>query len=247
MLKLVRMKVLLVGAGGIGIETVRPFCETYLVFPTFCIFPVGWMDPHWRRHSQLSTQSPQAKNTVLAGVHTLTLFDPEPTRIEDCGANFFLTEGDVGKPRGEVCAPKLAELNDEVRCGRLFFEPRTLPHQAVLCDMWRGADQWRLSRAQVNVVAAKEDGLTEELVAAHNCVVFTVFTPIEELLRWNKFCRTQKQPISFMYCFSAGTAGSLFVDHGPGFVMRDPDGKNPLVKMIDEVCLEFLVVSRVSG
>lgn len=88
---------------------------------------------------------------------------------------------------------------------------------------------------QVIVVAAKESGLTEELVAAHNCVVFTVFTPIEELLRWNKFCRSQKQPISFIYCFSAGTAGSLFVDHGPGFVMRDADGKNPLVKMINEV------------
>jgi ubiquitin-activating enzyme E1 len=53
-------------------------------------------------------------------VHTLTLFDPEPTRIEDCGANFFLGEGDVGKPRAEVCAPKLSELNDEVRGVRVW-------------------------------------------------------------------------------------------------------------------------------
>ena len=74
MLKLVRMKVLLVGVRGVGIET--------------------------------------AKNTVLAGVHTLSLFDPEPTRVQDLGSNFFLTEADVGKSRAAVCAPKLSELNE---------------------------------------------------------------------------------------------------------------------------------------
>jgi len=36
-----------------------------------------------------------AKNTVLAGVHTLTIFDPAPTSVRDLGTNFFLTEADV--------------------------------------------------------------------------------------------------------------------------------------------------------
>ena len=55
-----------------------------------------------------------AKNTALAGVHTLTLFDPTPTARRDLGANFFLTEADVGKSRGAVCAPRVAELNSNV-------------------------------------------------------------------------------------------------------------------------------------
>jgi hypothetical protein len=94
---------------------------------------------------------------------------------------------------------------------------------------------------KVNVVDVSANGLTEELVAQHNCVVFTTFTPVEELLRWNEFCRSQQTPISFIYCFVAGTAGTLFVDHGPGFIMRDADGKAPLVKMITEVSTRFAV------
>jgi len=55
-----------------------------------------------------------AKNTVLAGVHTLTIFDPTPTSVRDLGTNFFLTEADVGKPRATACAPRVAELNSNV-------------------------------------------------------------------------------------------------------------------------------------
>jgi len=42
-----------------------------------------------------------AKNTCLAGVHTMTLFDPTPTELRDLGSNFFLTEADVGNPRAQ--------------------------------------------------------------------------------------------------------------------------------------------------
>ena len=55
-----------------------------------------------------------AKNTVLAGVHTLTLFDPEPTSPRDLGSNFFLTEEDIGTSRASACSPRVAELNSNV-------------------------------------------------------------------------------------------------------------------------------------
>lgn len=74
--KMVGMKVLIVGAQGIGIEV--------------------------------------AKNTVLAGVHTLTLYDPEPATVRDMGTNFFVQEGDIGKPRAAVSASRIAELNSNV-------------------------------------------------------------------------------------------------------------------------------------
>ncbi|EJU06450.1 ubiquitin activating enzyme [Dacryopinax primogenitus] len=52
-----------------------------------------------------------AKNTVLAGVKSVTIYDPEPVTVQDLGTQFFLREGDIGKPRAAVTVPRLAELN----------------------------------------------------------------------------------------------------------------------------------------
>ncbi len=53
----------------------------------------------------------KAKNIALAGVKSLTLFDPAPTAISDLSSQFFLHPDDVGKPRASVVAPRVAELN----------------------------------------------------------------------------------------------------------------------------------------
>ncbi|TXT08346.1 uncharacterized protein COLE_05270 [Cutaneotrichosporon oleaginosum] len=55
-----------------------------------------------------------AKNVALAGVKSVTIYDPAPVEIADLGTQFFLREEDVGKPRHEVTAPRLAELNSYV-------------------------------------------------------------------------------------------------------------------------------------
>lgn len=38
-----------------------------------------------------------AKNLILAGPKSVAICDPDLTRIEDLGANFYLEEGHVGK------------------------------------------------------------------------------------------------------------------------------------------------------
>ncbi|WVQ72739.1 hypothetical protein IAR50_002299 [Cryptococcus sp. DSM 104548] len=55
-----------------------------------------------------------AKNVALAGVKTVTIYDPSPVEIADLGTQFFLREEDIGKSRAEVTAPRLAELNTYV-------------------------------------------------------------------------------------------------------------------------------------
>ncbi|KAJ0414949.1 hypothetical protein BJY00DRAFT_294319 [Aspergillus carlsbadensis] len=55
-----------------------------------------------------------AKNIALAGVKSLTLYDPAPVAIADLSSQFFLQPQDVGKPRAEVTAPRVAELNSYV-------------------------------------------------------------------------------------------------------------------------------------
>ncbi|KAK4696125.1 ubiquitin-activating enzyme E1, partial [Lecanoromycetidae sp. Uapishka_2] len=52
-----------------------------------------------------------AKNIALAGVKSLTLFDPEPAAMSDLSSQFFLHPDDVGKPRASVTIPRVAELN----------------------------------------------------------------------------------------------------------------------------------------
>ena len=52
-----------------------------------------------------------AKNIALAGVKSLTLFDPEPAAISDLSSQFFLRPDDIGKPRAAVTVPRVAELN----------------------------------------------------------------------------------------------------------------------------------------
>ena len=55
-----------------------------------------------------------AKNVILAGVKSVTLYDPEPVTAFDLGANFYLSEEDIGLPRAARCVARLAELNQYV-------------------------------------------------------------------------------------------------------------------------------------
>ena len=52
-----------------------------------------------------------AKNIALAGVKSLSLYDPAPVELPDLSSQFFLTPNDVGKPRDAVTIPRVAELN----------------------------------------------------------------------------------------------------------------------------------------
>ncbi|KAK6992663.1 hypothetical protein R3P38DRAFT_3083443 [Favolaschia claudopus] len=55
-----------------------------------------------------------AKNIVLAGVKSVTVFDPETVTLQDLSSQFFLREGDIGKPRAEATIPRLSKLNPYV-------------------------------------------------------------------------------------------------------------------------------------
>jgi ubiquitin-activating enzyme E1 len=105
MKKMATSNVLIVGMKGLGVE-------------------IGKFRALVRRYTTDSI----AKNIALAGVKTVTVYDPSPVEIADLGTQvssllstlaladvqFFLREADIGKPRAEVTAPRLAELNSYV-------------------------------------------------------------------------------------------------------------------------------------
>lgn len=56
-----------------------------------------------------------AKNLVLAGIGSITLADHEVVTKEDLGAQFFVSDADVGKNRAEAAAPQVQKLNPRVK------------------------------------------------------------------------------------------------------------------------------------
>ncbi|XP_052043274.1 ubiquitin-like modifier-activating enzyme 7 isoform X2 [Apodemus sylvaticus] len=56
-----------------------------------------------------------AKNLVLTGVGSLTLYDPHPTCWADLAAQFLLTEESLGRSRAEASQAQLAQLNEAVQ------------------------------------------------------------------------------------------------------------------------------------
>jgi ubiquitin-like 1-activating enzyme E1 A len=55
-----------------------------------------------------------AKNLVLAGIHSITIVDHEVVTENDLGAEFFITEADIGTNRAEAAAPQIRKLNPRV-------------------------------------------------------------------------------------------------------------------------------------
>lgn len=55
-----------------------------------------------------------AKNIALAGVKSLSLYDPESVQLSDLSSQFFLTENDIGRRRDEASKEQLSQLNKYV-------------------------------------------------------------------------------------------------------------------------------------
>ncbi|KAI0291745.1 ubiquitin activating enzyme [Russula brevipes] len=64
-----------------------------------------------------------AKNIILAGVKSVTVYDPEPVQIQDLSSQFFLRGDDIGKSRADAAISRLAELNTYVFVRNLGGSP----------------------------------------------------------------------------------------------------------------------------
>jgi ubiquitin-activating enzyme E1 len=99
-----------------------------------------------------------AKNLVLAGPATVSLFDPEAAVVADQGSNFYLNAESVGKPRDQVCQPLLEVLNPNVVVN-------------VLEESAPGSKT-----------------LAVEQLAGFGAVIVTSDRPLAELRTWNDYC-----------------------------------------------------------
>jgi ubiquitin-activating enzyme E1 len=68
-----------------------------------------------------------AKNLILSNVGSVTVWDPDTAQIQDLGANFYLSQEDVGKPRALQCLPQLKSLNPYCKVDLLDSAESALP------------------------------------------------------------------------------------------------------------------------
>ncbi|KAF2838946.1 ubiquitin-activating enzyme E1 [Patellaria atrata CBS 101060] len=94
-----------------------------------------------------------AKNIALAGVKSLTLYDPKPATISDLSSQFFLHPEDVGKARAEVTVPRVSELNP--------YTPVKLHEGDIIGDL----DQLK----QYQVVVLTDTPLRQQLAISDYC------------------------------------------------------------------------------
>ncbi|KAI9298589.1 ubiquitin-activating emzyme E1 [Neoconidiobolus thromboides FSU 785] len=64
-----------------------------------------------------------AKNLILSGVGSVSIFDDKRVTIDDLSSQYFLTEDDIGKFRAQCSIDKLKQLNSRVRVNLLDKEP----------------------------------------------------------------------------------------------------------------------------
>jgi ubiquitin-activating enzyme E1 len=164
-----------------------------------------------------------AKNIVLAGPKSLTIFDSCKTKINDLSSNFFLKEEDVqeGKKRDEACFSNLSELNPYVKLNIMEGED-------IISDI-------------KNKIKNPE--------TKYNVVLITEFLPKKEIIEINDICRNNN--IGFIFSIEFGIFGFLFVDFGDEFIVYDETGeesKEYLIKLITkEKEGKVLINSNLSG
>lgn len=75
-----------------------------------------------------------------------------------------------------------------------------------------------------------------EFIRGFHLVIFTDFySNLEFMFEVNKFCRSQKKPIGFIYTGCIGAFGFLFNDFGNGFKIFDEDGETSKPFAIEDI------------
>ena len=158
-----------------------------------------------------------AKNIILSGPKSVTIYDPVYASINDLSSNFYLTEQDVGKKcRDEACLEKLKELNPYVTVSLLRFPPQCPNFIDLFCKQ----------------------------ISQYNVVVFTELYPTNFLTKVNNECRENK--VKFIYALNLGLAGYIFSDFGKEHIIFDETGSSQVsfnIKNItkEEKCLTIII------
>ena len=174
---------------------------------------------------------------------SVTIHDPSPVALADLGTQYYLREADVGRPRGEVTVPRLAELNSYVPVHNLEAaelseevlgkyqvcsppawgrKSRLVPDGLLLCLLrsLSSLGKLRLTRRSESIASRTTARLPSST------------------LRRTVFLGESSATSAFLGVTVADAkppGSSVFNDFGPAFTCIDPTGEQPLTGMVVSV------------
>lgn len=160
-----------------------------------------------------------AKNCVLAGIHSLTIVDPNPPNEYDLGGNFYLNESNIGdtKGRAALSVGQLSQLNPYVNVSVADVPSLTAEYLVPLVQS-----------------------------GSYTVVVVSILLPKDLLVKINEACRSvSPSQTCFIYSCVHSVFGMAFCDFGDNFVVSDKDGEAAHVSQIENVLHENPAVIKV--
>jgi ubiquitin-activating enzyme E1 len=151
-----------------------------------------------------------AKNLILAGPHTVRVYDSGSVSAADLGTNFYLVQADIGHSRAQASMRSLGELNPNVNVGSVSQVDGSVIQQfdvVCVCD----ADV-----PLADLLAWNE--------AARTRFVLNAETGVRE-----------HRPVAFIAAGISGVTGYVFSDFGDDFHVFDPDGVPVRSVVIDHI------------
>ena len=164
-----------------------------------------------------------AKNLVLAGPKSLTIYDPNISKINDLSSNFFIKEEDVNNyiKRDAACIQHLSKLNPYVNL-----------------SIMEGDDIIQDIKKKLNDPELK-----------YNVIIITEFLPKNKIIEINELCRNNN--IGFILSLEFGIFGYIFVDFGEDFTIFDETGEEVKEYLIEKITKEkdgkVYINSKLSG
>lgn len=136
-------------------------------------------------------------------------------QIKDLGANFFLTEANVGSPRASCCVHKLQELNSLVK---------VQVHSGTLTED----------------VVSRHDVVVMTVPDRDQIIRWNEFCRNYEMRGFDNRGRSVSRPapIRFICVATYGVVGAMFSDFGPEFVVSDKTGEPPVQRVITGISCE---------
>ena len=163
-----------------------------------------------------------AKNIILSGPRSVTIYDPNITKINDLGSNFFLTKQDIenNRRRDESVFKKLASLNNYVK----------------------------VTMMEDNNIIEHLHKNSQDKDSKYDVVLISEFMPEDEIININLICRNKN--IGFIYTVEFGIYGFCFVDFGDNFYVNDESGNEPLsycIKSISKAKKGIVTIDTTAG
>ncbi|CAG0912219.1 unnamed protein product [Notodromas monacha] len=164
-----------------------------------------------------------AKNIILAGVRSVTLHDNRDVCWDDLSTQFYLSADDIGKNRAEACIEQLGALNSYVHTDSYNG---TLTDDFVSMFKARGNSLTAITGVRI---------VSDPRLSSLQVIVLTDSTE-DEICQISRV--THASGIPLIVGQTAGVCGRIFCDFGANFVVRDPDGEEPLRSIVATISQE---------